>query len=55
MQKSMHTLNYNIGDQHQQMHDQLAQQHEEVTNTLGDYMACSTNHLGIQTLQGTFT
>ena len=24
------------------------------TNALGDYMACSTNHLGIQSLQGTY-
>lgn len=49
---SLSTINLNVGRGHQQMHNQLAQQHEIMTNTLGDYMECSTNHLGIQTLQG---
>lgn len=49
---SLSRINKNIGEGHQQMFIQLGQQHANVTNTLGDYMECSMNHLGIQTLQG---
>ena len=50
---SLHIMNDNMFGQHQVMRDQLQVTHTNMTKSLGDYMACSTNHLGIQTLEAT--
>ena len=49
---SLGKINTNIGEQHQGIIGQLTEQHQKVQTALGDYMECSMNHLGIQTLQG---